>query len=148
MQSHVWQKAWTMECPVNGHLQPGAIPDTCITSPRRRSASPQPCICLPWGGLQRQVEELLLVLGPATQSSDPRVLPCGPAAAQSMPSQLQMEGNQTSDCSPAYFWLKLAKNHEMLIFYSFYFLPEACNCLFKLFQLTSVDGLWINKSVR
>lgn len=30
----------------------------------------------------------------------------------------------------------------------FYFLPEACNCLFKLFQLTSVDGLWINKSVR
>lgn len=77
---------------------------------------------------------------------------------QSVHSQLQTGGHISSAtpkhaqsisnrrkycCIPSYFWLKLAESHEIA---DFFFLPGAPSCLFKLFQLTSVDSLWINRS--
>lgn len=63
---------------------------------------------------------------------------------ENMYSQLQTEGNSASPCIFSLVYLKAMKCWFFFLF--FIFLPGAHSCLFKLFQLTSADGLWINRS--
>lgn len=108
---------------IQGHLQPGATPlinpRPHTTSSMRESLLVNPVSPSPQVDSLSQNTQILL--GPLhlpplvllTFRPFPRVL----LPLESMHNQLQTEGNC---CSPTYFWLRVAKSHGMLIYFSIF----------------------------